>query len=133
MKLNGGCSCGKVRYQVESNLTSRCFCHCHSCRRASGAPYVAWGTSKAEDFGIVQGELAYYASSPNVRRGFCKACGTSLTYARQDEPSSLDIALATLDVPNALRPEFHIWLADKLEWVVIDDGLPCYTEWRTTD
>jgi len=132
MTLTGGCSCGLVRFAVEDNLSSRCFCHCQSCRRASGAPFVAWGTAKRADFAITQGELSVYASSPTVQRGYCSHCGTSLTYANDAGPQTLDIALATLDNPEQITPEFHIWLDDKLSWVVINDGLPTYPGWRVS-
>ena len=131
MKLSGGCMCGALRYEVDDSLTSRCCCHCQSCRRASGAPYVAWGTSGRDRFQVTQGELAFYASSPKVQRGFCRHCGTSLTYAHDGSPNTLDVALASLDQPELIKPEFHIWLEDKLDWVVINDGLPTYPGWRT--
>ena len=131
MKIAGGCSCGDVRYQVEESLSSRCFCHCESCRRACGAPFVAWGTTPVSDFEVTSGTMTFYRSSPKVRRGFCQLCGTSLTYANEASASTLDVALATLDDPNRIKPEFHIWLDDKLEWVSIADGLPTYPGWRT--
>lgn len=130
MKLFGACRCGYVRYEVEDNLTNRCFCHCESCRRSSGAPFVAWGTSKVDDFQVLTGEMALHASSPKVQRGFCTHCGTSLTYANVGGPSTLDVALATLDQPQLIPPEFHIWLADKLEWVTLGDDLPKFDGWR---
>ena len=131
MSLAGGCSCGAIRYTVAENLSNRCFCHCRSCRRASGAPFVAWGTANRSEFDITHGELSVYVSSAKVQRGFCRQCGTSLTYANDANPQTLDIALATLDEPTLIKPEFHIWLENKLDWVVINDGLPTYPGWRT--
>lgn len=131
MKLSGGCSCGAVRYETDSNLSNRCICHCQSCRRASGAPFVAWATSARDHFTVTRGELTFFASSVNVQRGFCAHCGTALTYANTSSPTTLDIALASLDDPDIIAPEFHIWLDDKLSWVSIDDGLPTYPGWRS--
>jgi hypothetical protein len=79
---------------------------------------------------VTAGKLALHASSEKVQRGFCQQCGTCLTYANATIPDTIDIALATFDDPNSVKPEFHIWLDHKLEWVVVNDGLPTYPGWR---
>jgi len=79
---------------------------------------------------MTQGELALFHSSPPVTRGFCRRCGTSLTYAHEARPGDLDIAIATFDDPGLVKPEFHVWLDDKLAWVEISDDLPQYAQWR---
>jgi hypothetical protein len=109
-----------------SNL---CFCHCTSCRRATGAMMVAWGTFTAASFRITGGHLEEVATSPGVTRGHCARCGTSLTYRNAARAGEVDVTLATLDDPSALRPTAHIWVQDKLPWVGIGDGLPQYETW----
>jgi hypothetical protein len=127
----GGCLCGSVRYEAGGNATNLCYCHCTSCRRASGAPFVPWGTFARERFTVTQGKLAEYRSSAAVARGFCATCGTSITYRHDRRPAEIDIALATLDDPNLLKPEAHIWVEDKVSWVRIDDGLPQFDRFRS--
>jgi len=34
------------------------------------------------------------------------------------------VTLATLDEAAQLAPQMHVWVADKLPWVRIEDGLP---------
>jgi hypothetical protein len=65
-----------------------------------------------------------YRSSARVLRGFCAACGSSLTYRSETRPTEIDVTLVTLDEPTRLAPQMHIWVADKLPWVVLADGLP---------
>ena len=131
MTFDGQCLCGNVRYRVTGQARGPCFCHCESCRRAAGAPFVAWATFDRERFEVVQGELAEIASSEHVSRGFCKDCGTSLTYFNEVRPGDVDVTLASFDAPGAVAPEAHIWLEDKLPWIQIDDGLPQYDRFRT--
>ena len=50
----------------------------------------------------------------------------SLTYRRDGRPTAIDVTLASLEDPTLLKPECHIWVSDKLPWVVIDDGLPLF-------
>jgi hypothetical protein len=110
--------------------SNRGCCHCRSCRLASGAPFVAWATFPVAGFRLTQGEITRYASSKKVMRGFCGTCGTALTYLHEARPQELDVAVATLDEPALVAPEFHIWVSHKLPWVVLADGLPQYAEWR---
>jgi hypothetical protein len=127
----GGCLCGAVRYRATGPARNLCFCHCRSCRRASGAPFVAWATFDASRFTLASGALASVRSSERVLRTFCRDCGTSLTYRHDARPNDLDVTLASLDEPRVLRPACHIWVSNKLPWVALGDGLPAYAEWRT--
>jgi hypothetical protein len=65
-------------------------------------------------------------TSPEVERGFCDTCGTSLTYRHVKRRGEVDFTLVSLDDPTLLQPQAHIWVQDKLPWVEIADGLPQY-------
>jgi len=127
----GGCSCGALRYEARGPATNLCFCHCASCRRATGASPVAWATFAARSFSVTRGTLALHESSPSVQRGFCAKCGTSLSYAHAARAGELDITVASLDAPAALRPACHIWVADRIDWAPLEDGLPQFQGWRS--
>ncbi len=130
--IEGGCLCGRTRYRVSGTPENLCFCHCTNCRRAAGAPYVAWGTFRRDAFHLLDGgACVLYRSSPRVQRGFCGHCGTSLSYAHAERDGEIDVTLATLDDPARYEPECHIWVEDKLPWVRIEDGRPQYQRWRT--
>ena len=122
----GGCLCGAVRYEAPGPASNLCYCHCDSCRRATGVPAVPWVTFARAGFRLSRGALAEYRSSAQVVRGFCAACGTSLTYRNELRPAEIDVTLATLDDPAPLAPAAHIWVADKLPWVSVADGLPVH-------
>ncbi|MBV9343548.1 MAG: GFA family protein [Gammaproteobacteria bacterium] len=123
---SGGCLCGAVRYEVRGPARNPCWCHCTSCRRAVGAPAVPWASFDNSGFRLSRGSLTEYASSPPVRRGFCAACGAALTYRHTRRTADVDLTLATLDAAAELPPRMHIWVQDKLPWIVLGDGLPIY-------
>jgi hypothetical protein len=129
----GGCLCGAVRYQVSGAARDMCYCHCVSCRRAAGAPMVPWGTFARVGFRITHGSLALYRSSAHVTRGFCAACGTSLTYQSDAHAQDIDVTLATLDEAAQFAPQTHVWVSDKLPWVAIGDACPQYPGSRAGD
>ena len=120
----GGCFCGAVRYEVSGAPRTLCYCHCESCRRAAGSPAVAWGTFGRSGFRVTRGRMTEFNSSPRVTRGFCARCGSCLTYSHEARPADIDVTLATLEEAANLAPTMHVWVADKLPWARIADGLP---------
>ncbi len=128
LPLEGGCLCTAVRYRLTGAPVDAGYCHCRLCQRAHGAPVVAWATFPRAHFSLVAGELRSYRSSPRGRRAFCAVCGTQLIFSSlRPDATTMDIALATLDNPEALRPEFHIWTSSRLSWFDTVDNLPRYS------
>ena len=131
--FSGGCYCGAVRYEATGPATHQCVCHCASCRRAAGAPCVAWVTFATQAFDVTRGKLCEYRSSPEVVRGHCQQCGTTLTYRNLNRSGEVDVSLTTLDEDCALEPQRHIWTEDRLSWLIPGDALPQYQQYCTTD
>lgn len=127
----GGCACGAIRYSVEGKPSNSMICHCQTCRRVSAAPFVAWVTFDKLNFSVFKGTPSEYFSSPPVRRSFCPACGTPITYQHVDQPATIDITTCSLDNPDAFPPTHHSWISHDLVWLRVADGLPKYPEWRT--
>lgn len=130
MILHGGCACGAVRYEVKSTPFHRTLCHCADCRRAAGAPAVAWFSVRAGALAFVQGAPALYRSSPPVERGFCGRCGTQLTYRHDASRDEVDVTTCSLDDPEACAPEDHTFAVRRLHWLQLADGLPTYPRTR---
>jgi hypothetical protein len=124
LEAEGGCLCGAVRYRVTGHPYNLTHCHCTLCRRAAGAPFVTWFSVANNGFRLVRGEPVRYRSSAKAVRGFCGHCGTQLTFQHDDTPGEVDITMCTLDDPNVLTPEDHIFTRSRLRWVVLGDGLP---------
>ena len=130
-EMAGGCHCGAVRYRLARQPTYSMICHCRTCQGISGAPVMAWVSAPRADFQWTSGEPSRYASSPDVERRHCPACGTQLCYTRACEPTWIDVATASLDEPEACAPTHHSWLSHNILWVRFGDGLPTYPESRS--
>ncbi|MCO6417527.1 GFA family protein [Siccirubricoccus sp. KC 17139] len=128
--LTGGCLCGEIRYEAHGTPFHPTLCHCRMCRLAAGAPVVAWFSVKREDYRLVAGTPARYASSPGVVRTFCPRCGTSLTFESAAHAAEIDITTASLDDPDAVPPQDHTRAAYRIGWVSLADGLTVYPERR---
>jgi hypothetical protein len=127
MALSGGCLCGAVRYETDAEPYGAGLCHCVTCRKASGAPMTAWFSVKAEDLRLT-GELRKHRSSDHAVRSFCPGCGTQLLFDDARYPDEVDVSIASLDDPDPVRPEKHIWTRSQLNWVRLADGLPSFAE-----
>jgi catechol 2,3-dioxygenase-like lactoylglutathione lyase family enzyme len=114
--FEGGCLCGAVRYRATGPARFATLCHCTSCRRAAGAPAVAWVSFAAEAFAFTRGAPVRFRSSPPVVRAFCGGCGTPLTYEHAAFAGLVDVTTASLDEPERCAPRDHTWTSERLPW-----------------
>ncbi len=121
----GGCLCGKIRLRLKAAPLWCGYCHCRSCRRFTGSVVTNWVGVRHGDLEFTDGQPAVYEID-GVRRGFCPACGSSLTYAAERFPDYVQLHLGCLDQAEGLRPETHVHCAEKIPWFEVDDDLPRY-------
>jgi hypothetical protein len=119
----GGCLCSAIRYRITGTPLSSVVCHCRTCRRASGAPTVAWLTVDRGRFDVLRGSARTFHSSPGVMRRFCADCGSALTYENSKCPATIDVTTASLDDPGAFAPTAEVWLDHKISWQILDENL----------
>jgi hypothetical protein len=124
--LTGGCLCGAVRYRITAAAVEALYCHCGMCRRAHGAPVVAWLTVPLSGFVVTAGNPAAYRSSARAWRHFCGNCGTPLTWREAEDPKFVDISIASLDHPEAAEPTLHLWAESRIAWFDTADDRPRY-------
>ncbi len=117
--LTGGCQCGAVRFRVEA-LGRPSICHCRMCQKAFGNAFAPLVTAR----GLVwtRGEPKRFASSNKVKRGFCAACGTPLTY--EFEGFETELAIAAFDDPAPIMPQIQVGLESRLPWCQTLPDLP---------
>jgi hypothetical protein len=126
MTRDGGCLCGAVRFSADGEPVNVRICHCRTCQKAMGSPFYARAFFD-ESALKVTGETGRFASSERVDRVFCMRCGTRL-FSWRNDGTGVGVALATFDDRNAFAPTEHIFVAEKIEWLKCDDGLPQYPE-----
>ena len=130
MTLEGGCFCGAIRYRIEGDPRRVTHCHCLHCRRTSGAAFVTWAEVDERSLTFVSGSPKEFESRPGAMRGFCHKCGSPLTFRDALAPKSIDVTVGTLDAPEAVVPEDHVWSDRTIEWLRLDDGLPRHGKGR---
>ncbi len=81
--LKGQCLCGRVSVVVSWVSGEVGACHCGTCRRWGGGPYLSLSGGNRVRFDGEK-DIAVYASSEWAERGFCRRCGTHLFYRLQE-------------------------------------------------
>lgn len=130
--LTGGCQCGALRYRLRTWPKRASICFCRMCQKASGNPFMTFASVPLADLEWTHGTLATFASSNLAERGFCKACGTPLTY-RFTEGSTISVTFGSLDEPNAVEPSTRYNAEGEPDWCRNIDALPAKTFDFTTD
>lgn len=131
----GSCLCRKILYQVDQELSDFGYCHCRSCRKASGSSHGANAGVERRSFRIFDpdGLLREYESSPGKFRAFCSNCGSPIYAYLSASRSALRIRLGSLDTEFHKLPRAHTFVADKAPWDVIEDNLPQFDQWASRD
>ncbi|MDZ4741765.1 MAG: GFA family protein [Alphaproteobacteria bacterium] len=117
MLHSGGCLCGAIRFEAKGAPKWTAYCHCHSCRKHTGAPVLAFGGFERVNVRFTSGQLATYASSPGVKRGFCGTCGSTMTYEGERWASEVHFHVGALDRPQDFSPQGHAFPAERLPWL----------------
>jgi hypothetical protein len=119
----GGCQCGAVRYRISGALGRASICHCRMCQKAFGAFYAPLVSAPLAAFELTRGSLGIFKSSDAVERGFCRDCGTPLTFRFLDT-DQIDVAIGSLDDPSAAKPVLQVGIESRLPWLDSLNDLP---------
>lgn len=121
----GGCLCGAILYQVDGPALQTSYCHCEDCRKASGAPAVAWTFFKT-------GSLRWIKGQPKIigfagrERSFCGECGSPLMFFDPSLPDYFEMNTCTFMDPQAYAPTDQCWVEDRIPWASQVHQLPEY-------
>jgi len=120
----GGCACGYVRYKIESEPFITHCCHCRYCQRQTGTAFALNALFDASQVHILSGTVdEIMTPSPSGRGQIiarCPKCEVAIwsNYFMGGITDSIRfIRVGTLDNPNKLPPDVHIYTASKQPWV----------------
>ena len=132
--LEGGCDCRTVRYRMESAPLFVHCCHCRWCQRETGASFALNALIESERVTLLaeKPELVDTPSQSGMGQKIarCAKCRIALwSHYAGAGPILSFIRVGTLDNPEALPPDIHIFTASKQPWVVIPPGMPAVAEY----
>jgi hypothetical protein len=131
MDLEGGCACRTIRYKLTADPLIVHACHCRDCQRITGSAFVInlWIEKKFVEAGPVAPKSCRLAGGSG--RGhelfFCEKCGTYLWSFYHGAPGDcLFVRAGTLDHPEAVTPDVHIFTRSKVPWLQLPEGVPAF-------
>jgi hypothetical protein len=116
-RISGGCLCGAIRFRLTAPPYEVDYCHCHSCRKHTGAPVSVFVDFHSGGVQFIKGIPKRYQSSEGVWRGFCGKCGSTLSYESAAFPGEIHIHTGALDYPEDFPPHGNASFAEeRLPW-----------------
>jgi hypothetical protein len=128
MEWTGGCLCGAIRYRASDDPLRVVHCHCGTCRRASGAAFMTFVHFARDGFAWTAGRPKRYRTTPAAERGFCAVCGSTLSMHETVLPDRVQVSLGSLDRPDLVRVDDHVWTSSQLPWLKVDDDRPRFAK-----
>lgn len=110
---SGGCQCGAVRYAITTPFDNPHICHCRMCQKAFGNYFAALVGTKKAGLTWTKGIPSFFRSSSIVQRGFCRDCGTPLSFA-YDHSERIAVAIGSLDDPGQVAPAMQYGIEGRL-------------------
>lgn len=111
----GSCNCGQVRVEVRGEPVRAGLCHCLTCRKETGGPFMAfaiWDKGQV----TVTGDTASWTATTDHRH-FCPACGSAL-FGTHDADNEVEVRLGVLDdAPSDLTPDYELWVPRREHWL----------------
>ena len=129
-RLDGGCACGAVRYRLTSAPMFVHCCHCRDCQRQTGSAFVLNALIESDRVELLSGEpVAITVPAPSGRPHDIYRCPTCRTAVWSDYGRRrvlLFVRVGTLDTPEALAPDVHIYTRSKVPWVKLPADVPAF-------
>ncbi len=127
--LEGGCTCRAVRYRLTRRPLFVHCCHCRWCQRETGTAFALNAMIEAERVVLLQGEPEAVRTPSNSGKGQtilrCRTCRIAhwSNYAGAGEKIRF-VRVGTLDEPDRLPPDIHIFTESKQPWVLLPPEVP---------
>ena len=134
---DGGCTCRFVRYRMTSAPLFVHCCHCRWCQRETGSAFALNAMIEADRVQMLAGRVELVATPSNSGKGQkiarCPVCRVAVWshYAGAGDAVCF-VRVGTLDEPDRLPPDIHIFTATKQPWVVLPSGVPAVAEYYAT-
>ena len=133
--LDGGCSCGAVRYRLRSEPLFVHCCHCLNCQRQTGSAFAINVLIEAGSVEIVPGDprpVDVPRDDGSTQRIFrCPACQVAV-YSEYTRPQVWFVRAGTLDDPSQVSPDVHIYTRSKRDWIALPESVPAFEVYYDT-
>jgi hypothetical protein len=109
-------------------------CHCRWCQRETGASFALNAMIEADRVELTNGDVVVIDTPSNSGKGQkisrCPTCQVALwsNYAGAGDSVKF-VRVGTLDDPDRVPPDIHIFTSSKQPWVVLAPDVPAVPEY----
>lgn len=127
--MEGRCTCGYVRYRMTSPpLFTHC-CHCHWCQRETGTAFAVNAMIEADRVALLSGQPERVTIPTESGKGQtvlrCPTCRIALwSHYAGAGPRVSFVRVGTLEAPETLAPDIHIFAESRQPWVRLPEEVP---------
>jgi len=120
--LEGGCTCGEVRYRLNSAPLIVHACHCTECQRLSGGAFAINVLIEADRVQLLGSEpvgVPVTGTSGKPQTIYrCPRCQVAVWSHYPGAGAKVCFVRAgTLDQPSSVEPDVHIYTSTRLPWI----------------
>ncbi len=136
--IDGGCACGHIRFRLASRPLFVHCCHCRWCQRESGGAVALNALIETNRLQLLSGAIDLVATPTRSGKGQtiarCPVCRVALWshYALAGKSVTF-VRVGTLDDPDAMPPDIHIFTASKQPWVILPPDVPAVPGYYKTE
>ena len=132
--FEGGCTCRAVRYRMTSRPLFVNCCHCRWCQRETGTAFALNAMIEADRVVVLQGEPELVDTPSNSGKGQkisrCPICRVAVWSNYAGAGSAVRfVRVGTLDEPDRMPPDIHIFTSTKQPWVQLPADIPAVPEY----
>jgi hypothetical protein len=128
--LEGGCACGEVRYRLNAAPMIVHCCHCRDCQRQTGGGFAVNALIETDRIEMLSGAPVAVSMPTDSGRPHdihrCPTCEIAVWSDYGRRGIMRFVRATTLDDPQALAPDVHIFTRSKLPWVGLPADVPAF-------
>jgi hypothetical protein len=113
MAMSGECLCGGVMVTGQGKPGPVSICHCPQCLKQGAGPYMGVRFSGGVTF--KGNAISWFRSSPHAERGFCRTCGSTISWKMQSEESG-SVNVHLFDYIDGLKVGEEIFIDSPPDW-----------------
>ena len=130
--LTGGCACVRIRYKLTNDPLIVHACHCRDCQRITGSAFVIniWIEKQFVETSSKAAPTSFRLAGGTGQAHevyFCDRCATYLWSDYHGAPNdAFFVRAGTLDKPESVTPDVHIFTRSKVPWVQLPKDAPAF-------
>lgn len=121
----GGCQCGKLRFEMRGEPRTVAVCHCRDCQKQTGSAFALVVVAPQDQVGLSGADRTFVTTGDSgrpVERHFCPDCGSPVFMKVTAVPDALVLMGGAFDDVSWLRPGLHFFCDSAQPWLTLPEN-----------